>query len=149
MHNRATVIAEKSMPEPNSGCWLWLGYTDSVGYGMICLGGKKGVRAHRLSYEMAHGPVPEGLDVLHRCDTRSCVNPDHLFAGTHAQNMEDMRKKGRVAHGEGHVRARLTADQVMQIRCSTRTSRDLAREFGVNQSTISQAKARRSWQRVR
>lgn len=84
------------IPEPNSGCWLWTGTCDGLGrYGQIYRDGKY-VRAHRLSWEFANGrPVPKGLQVHHRCDVPSCVNPDHLWVGTQSQNMEDMVKKGR------------------------------------------------------
>lgn len=81
-----------------SGCWLWLGKMDSGGYGVIRKGPAKeqrSYRAHRLFYEEYVGPIPEGLWVLHRCDVRCCVNPNHLFLGTRADNMNDMYAKGR------------------------------------------------------
>ena len=75
------------IPEPNTGCWLWLGFISPDGYGTRL--------AHRRAWELARGPIPDGMLVCHRCDVRHCVNPDHLFLGTHLDNMRDMIRKGR------------------------------------------------------
>lgn len=88
-------LMEKVIPEPNSGCHLWLGAVRS-GYGVIGSGvGKKVALAHRVSWGLANGPIPAGLCVLHRCDVPSCVNPDHLFLGTIKDNSLDMVAKRR------------------------------------------------------
>lgn len=82
------------------GCWLWVGSKNGPGYGKIGAGGKGGrtVMAHRISWEIANGPVPEGLHVCHHCDVPACVRPDHLFVGTRSDNMRDAESKGRVKH---------------------------------------------------
>ena len=120
------------------GCWEWTACCSSSGYGQICRGGHSGpqVQAHRLSWELHNGPIPDGMCVLHRCD-----NPSHLFLGTIADNNADMAAKGRAAHqhGETNGSCRLTADQVNDIRLYLAQGvkqRTLASYFGVHQTTI-------------
>ena len=86
------MVAGAEDPE---GCWLWMGKTDYAGYGMVGLGLRKGILAHRFSWEIANGPLPEGLFACHHCDNPPCVNPSHLFLGTHQDNMNDRNRKGR------------------------------------------------------
>lgn len=85
---------EKAMPEPMTGCFLWTGAHTGHGYGQVWTGSKN-ERAHRVAWKLVHGEIPVGMEVCHRCDVPSCVNPLHLFLGTHQQNMRDSFDKGR------------------------------------------------------
>lgn len=91
--NRAMDVLALAIPVPGPGCWLWLGPTAN-GYGVFNDQGRR-VRAHRAAYEQANGPIPDGMVICHKCDTPSCVNPDHLFCGTQRDNVRDMAVKGR------------------------------------------------------
>lgn len=90
----AERLDQRSIPVPWSGCTLWTGRTNGHGYGIFWVNGKF-LRAHRLAWECAFGAIPEGMWVLHRCDVRSCVNPNHLFLGSPQDNQSDMAKKTR------------------------------------------------------
>lgn len=120
-----------------TGCWRWSGSTNRLGYGNFWLKGKCW-KAHRVSYFFCFGEFDLNLDVLHKCDNRGCVNPHHLFLGTHSENMRDMWAKGRgnPRHGEHNVKAKLTADQVAEIRLSSETSTDLAERFNISRSQV-------------
>lgn len=93
----------RSFPEPNSGCFIWMGpqLTARKGYGNFLCNGVQ-TRAHRAAWQFYKGEIPDGLHVLHRCDTPICVNPGHLFLGTQQDNMKDKRRKGRAPKGEKH-----------------------------------------------
>jgi hypothetical protein len=86
----------KVEPEPNTGCWLWMGGANNKGYGMLHDEAGKHMLSHRASYMLTNGPIPQGMHVLHRCDTPLCCNPAHLFLGTHTDNMRDAASKGRI-----------------------------------------------------
>lgn len=136
----------------DSGCWEWSGHKDLWGYGKIDI---KGVKhpAHRVAYEEYVTKIPKGLIVCHHCDNPACINPDHLFVGTHADNNKDMHEKGRDnhPHSEKHCCAKLTEDDVRNIYSQRHRSRDvygLASKFGVTDSTIQRIWRGKSWWRL-
>lgn len=131
------------------GCWLWTAARNAKGYG--CIGG---TYAHRVSFRLFRGPIPKGRCVLHRCDNPTCVNPEHLFLGTRADNNADMDAKGRrrQATGERIGSAKLTADavrQIRQLRAAGQTAKSLAARFGVRPTAIWYVTSGRMWKDVR
>ena len=135
------------IPEPNSGCWLWIGRVDECDYGHY--GGA--VRAHRYSYERAVGPIPKGLHVCHKCDTPSCVNPDHLFLGTAQDNTNDKVAKGRHLRGECMPQSKLKEADVREMRAmyaAGTAAPTLAARFGVAPTTVHSILRRRKWKHV-
>ena len=134
-------LLKHSIPVTESGCWLWTASTGTAGYGQLSVETEKGRRpllAHRLSYETFKGPVGDNF-VLHRCDVRACINPDHLFLGTHQDNMDDKVAKGRQRRGTGIPQAKLTDQQVQEILWlrGLKTQREVAKLYGVSQSLVS------------
>jgi hypothetical protein len=109
-------------------CWEWKASTDFGNYGLFW-NGKAMTRAHRMSWILHNGAIPTGSCVLHHCDNRSCVNPSHLFLGSKTDNNLDMNRKGR--------NARLTWEQVAEIRASTLSHKELAYKYNVDRSHIS------------
>ena len=140
-----------SKVKKTDSCWLWQGSADRRGYGSVRIDHVT-QKAHRVSWSLAHGFIPPDLCVLHRCDTPACVNPDHLFLGTRADNSADMIAKGRARHrspnGEQNGASKLTAPDVVAIRASTISSRALAKQFGVSKVTIQNIRHGRTWKLV-
>lgn len=139
--------------QKSDGCWVWMGRLTRRGYGSVLSARPKrrAMAAHRISWELYRGPIPEGMLVLHRCDYPPCVNPDHLFLGTVADNNRDMVEKGRSTRGERHPKARLKACDVLEIRRlseSGATNQAVATMFGVSDSTIDAIRNRRRWNHV-
>lgn len=155
------------------GCWPWLAGRFSTGYGAFAIN-RRNSGAHRIAWEFTHGPIPEGMFVLHHCDNRPCCNPHgdkHLFVGTQAENMADMIAKGRQGNtspkrpatgnhcpyetrprGAKHGCAKLTEADIPEIRLAVRSGekqRDVGRRFGVSQRTIWSIVHRRIWAHVR
>lgn len=129
-----------------SGCWLWTGHREGSGrYGQIWVrrGRNDYARqpAHRVAWEITYGAIPEGMCVCHRCDTPLCVRPDHLFLGTQADNMADMKAKGRyvgwhAAPRQPHALSRQQEDEVRRRHAGGETQKNLSLEFGVHYGTI-------------
>src|SRR5258708_3055626 len=129
----------KWLPHPRSRCWVWTASTVD-GYGCIGNGAGKVEKAHRVSWELHKGSIPEGLCVLHECDNPLCVCPEHLFLGTKKDNSDDMIKKGRdrkvPCRGESNGMAKLTAADVADIRSSAEGSVALGQKYGVSYKHI-------------
>ena len=133
-----------------SGCWEFTGYIMPNGYGQTSVG-KLVLLAHRASYMVFIGKIPEGMHICHKCDNRKCFNPDHLFAGTRDENMADMVRKGRQRSlsGVDSPNAKLTAEQVQEIRdryIPYVTTTELAKEFGISKQYVGQI-ARKEWRK--
>lgn len=145
----AARFDKKVVPVPEAGCWLWLGGKSGGGYGLIFASGRLH-HAHRVAWAMRHGALPREKHVCHKCDTPACVNPDHLFIGTHAENMADRGKKGRAASfkGESHPNAKLSEADIPVIRNDTRMHREIAADYGVKEAAIFKIKHRLSWRHI-
>lgn len=134
-------------------CWLWTGARLPKGYGIFKIN-RRNVYAHRYSYGLHNGPIPDGLMVMHSCDNPPCVNPAHLTIGTAQDNLSDMAAKGRGvtaatrARGERHASAKLTETDVLAIRSDPRSQDAIASEYGVGQSAISRILLRKTWTHI-
>jgi hypothetical protein len=155
------IYPNSVMAEPNSGCWLWTGaYDGGFGYGKIYRN-KRGIYAHRRSYEVSSGKaVPRPLRVLHRCDTPACVNPAHLFLGTQADNVADCAAKGRridqrypsLMLGSSHPRSKITEVQARQVIADRRAGvklKTIAETRHVPYAIVCHISAGKTWGHVR
>lgn len=142
-------------------CWIWTGHRNkrpdgSLSYGTFSLGKRKAILAHRFAWEITRGAIADGLKVCHGCDNTPCVRPSHLFLGTQAANLEDMRAKGRAhfntfATGTAHPNAKLDADRVRAIRAQREQGLSLAKlaaEFDLHPSTVHDIVQRKTWREV-
>ncbi len=140
---------------PFSGCWIWMGKLSEKGYGIIST---KGVdkRAHRVFWEIENGPIPVGKYACHHCDTPACVRPDHIFIGSQKENLADCRRKGRNKKmengdqkGAANRNAKLTLENVLDIRTKRLSKAEFARLYGVSFKAVKNVWDGKSWQELR
>jgi hypothetical protein len=140
---------EKVCPEPNTGCHLWTAAVHPRGYGTFYLKGKVEY-SHRVAYELYVATIPEGLHVCHTCDVPGCVNPEHLFLGTHTDNMRDKVAKGRQYKPQGSDNgfAKLTEAEALEVYHAEGTCQAIADEYGICQKTVSRIKNKQIWSHI-
>ena len=152
------TIKRRTKVNPVTGCWEWVG-TKRNGYGRTTTGSRtdgtrKSISAHRLSYLLFKGDIPPGHEICHKCDNPCCINPDHLFAGTRQDNVNDREQKGRnvVPRGEVNGRAKLTDNDVSAARAERATNGTsfqlLANKYNVGKKTIMSAVKGTSWKHL-
>ncbi len=152
---------KKYIPVTESGCWIWTASCRNNTYGQFRMSRNPNEAlhsAHRASWILHRGPIPDGMNVCHACDVTCCVNPDHLFLGTDKDNMQDASRKGRMNWkngekrnlpvGENHSQAKLQPDHVREIRSSSLSCSILAAMYGVTNITISRIKRRTIWRHL-
>lgn len=154
-HNAPPILSR--YVEDANGCWIYQGEIGRYGYGVVSFGQRRDgnrvrIVAHRYFYEQLVEAVPRDLNVCHKCDVRACVNPSHMFIGTQADNLNDMRKKGREgragAVGERNHFARLSAREAKAILEAEGTQASIAERYGVAHATVQAIKARRLWKHI-
>lgn len=148
----ALRVAFQQKLEPHGDCLLWTGGANNLrgGYGYATF--RKfdvlNVRAHRLAYALAHGPITQEQHILHSCDQPLCCNPAHLSLGSQQSNMAEAVDRQRIARGARHSQAKLQESDIHAIRADTRLQRLIAADYGVSVITISDIKRRRSWAHI-
>jgi predicted XRE-type DNA-binding protein len=133
-------------------CWEWTAGKDRYGYGSIRINNKV-LRTHRVSYQLHYGDFDIALFVCHKCDNKKCVNPEHLFLGTHQDNMTDKVNKGKQPNliGKNNPNTKLTEDNVIQIKKLLfvgMKQREIAQKYNVSQNQISQIKNNKAWKHI-
>lgn len=142
---------QKWAKDINSDCHLWSASRDAAGYGHFSMGHQNTVKAHRVSWELNYGLIPPGMHVLHRCDNPPCVNPNHLFLGTHLDNMRDCVSKGRrnFSVGESRPEAKVSERDVLDIRASTEILKTCAGRYGLSLTQIWRIRKCLNWRHVK
>lgn len=141
----------KGLPDE---CWPWLGGLTYDGYGRMVADNNQRIRCHRISWMLSYGPIPDHLKVLHKCDNPRCVNPNHLFLGTIAENNRDKMMKGRSSRCQGteHGRAKLNNEQVIAIRemldSNMFTQTEIAIKFNISQGLVSCIRRNKNWSHI-
>jgi hypothetical protein len=149
------------MPLTESGCWIWMGVRSPKGYGSVYIKGinkpshrlrrpRVETLAHRVAWRLYKGEIPDGLYVLHKCDVKCCTNPEHLFLGTHTDNMRDATNKGRWGACRGRVLREVDAQNIRAIYeyCPKATQKRLAKIYNVSAAYISALVNRRAWRKL-
>jgi len=146
------AFREKYLVDPGSGCWIWQASFMRTGYGQFNARNGRIVTAHRFSFELHKGAIPDGLFVCHTCDNRACVNPDHLWLGTCAENLADMRSKGRAVipdrKGEANGQSKITEDDALFIKSSSDSLSVLSKRFGITKTSVSNIKNGKTWRHL-
>ena len=139
-HGRTVAERLASRTVHDGACLLWTGPCDDDGYGVMQALGEQ--RAHRIAWKLRHGPIPEGMDVLHHCDVPSCVEDSHLYLGTDQDNVDDKMRRGRhrASSGSRNGNAKLTDQQRIQILTDPRSGEELSKLLGVDRSTINRVR---------
>jgi hypothetical protein len=135
--------------EKSDGCWLWLGSRHRIGHGYASLNGRVQY-AHRVSWQLTHGAIPDGQVVCHKCDNPPCVNPEHLFVGTQGDNMRDAASKGRLSEAQRRD-AKLSEASVRQIKsllAAGVSQQSIAASVGVSRTCISAISTGRNWKDI-
>ena len=147
------AFSEKYEIDEETGCWNWVASKMRTGYGQFNPRNGKIVTAHRYSYKIHKGEIPDGLFVCHTCDNRACVNPDHLWLGTCAENLEDMKRKGRSYKpgviGERNGSSKVTEKDVVEIRRSNLLLSEVAKKYGISETAASNIRNFKTWKHVR
>lgn len=147
-----SLFNKKWTPEPFSGCWLWTAaqYPTGMGYGTFLFQGRT-TPAHRASWEIYRGKIPDGICVLHKCDTPLCVNPDHLWLGTKLDNSRDAVSKGRrpSQRGDKNGNCKLSEDQVRMVRSSPIPNTRMAKQLGIDRQTVWRIRTQISWKHLK
>lgn len=140
------LLAKISVNE-ETNCWEWMGTRNGNGYGILQVSGKT-LRVSRVAFEVFHNKCLGSLYACHKCDNPPCINPDHLFAGTHQQNLADSSHKFRMHFGEEHGMAKLKNEDVLEIRASPLSGRKMAEKFNVSEGCVSVIRSRKAWPHI-
>lgn len=139
-----------SMVDQSGACWLWTGARTALSYGIFTgrIDAQSFDKAHRYSYALANGSIPDGMHVLHRCDNRWCVNPEHLWLGTQADNVRDAHIKGRHVNGSRVGTSRFDEATIIKIRTANGDIADIAKQFGCDYTHVMRIQKSECWKHL-